>query len=183
MKTFSAGQRVAASDLYPGGLVATFFTQAGTIMTTPAGGTETAMATNAWNANSDASVTISNGRLYAFEVAFGVYDNVSETFAVIVRLRKSMGSTTALQLGYWKPFAPPIGAAIVAGANGKTYVKNVSGADIAITPGFTIARSVGTGTVALYGDTNLECSVNIYDVGATSDSSLAARLAGAVALT
>lgn len=180
MTTFTAGAKLRPSDLLPG-VAATFYQTSGTVMTTPAGGTETAHT--AWTAGSDASVTLKTGRLYRFDCAFGYFDNTSENYALTVRLRKALNNTAAQLLGFWRPTGPTVGAATVLSGLGKCYGKNITGANVTITPGFTVTRTAGTGTVALFGDASIECSVTVYDVGSTSDAALAGRVASAIAIT
>lgn len=176
---YNAGQKLRPSDLPS--LVCCVFSTAGTLATTPGGGTETAVVS--WGAGSDASVTVKNGRLYRFEVVYGFFDNTNESFVVTTRVRKGVNTTSGLQIGFFRGSGAANGAAFVFSGIATCYGKNVSGADITFTPGLTVTRTVGTGTVALYGDSNIECSISVYDVGSTSDSALAGRVASAVAIT
>jgi hypothetical protein len=162
-------------------LIGCFFSAAGTLCTTPGAGTEVAVTT--WAAGSDVSVTVKNGRVYRFEAVYGYFDNTSENYMATIKIRKGLNTIVGQQIGFFRVASPANGAASVNEAWSTCYGKNVSGADITFTPGLTIVRTVGTGTVALFGDSNIECSISVYDVGSTTDPLLAGRAASAVAIT
>lgn len=142
------------------------YTQVGTVMTTPGTGAETAQT--AWNGNSTATFDCLNGRIMRLECEFGYFDNNNEVYLLTVRLRKALNNTGSTQLGFFRKGAPAIGAAIVVSGEGTCYVKNNTGSTVSFTPGFTVARNVGAGTVAVFGDANIPCRVTAYDAGTTA---------------
>lgn len=174
---FPAGHVVTA-DEYANGPVAKFFTTAGTF----AGSTTSETAMSAWGAGSSSNVLWRTGHLYRVDVSSGWVDSSSEVAVVNIRARKTINNTGAQQLGFWKPCIPAIGAANAVSTFGQCYVKNVSGADITSTPGLTIQRITGAGTLSLFGDANIECSLTVSDMGLTTDTNLTALASQAVAI-
>jgi hypothetical protein len=175
---FASGHVVTA-DEYGAGPVAKFFYTGGS----GPGSTTSETALSAWTSGSSGSVTWRNGHVYKCEIVSAWFDTVSEAALATIRLRKTVNSTGALQLGFFRASAPAIGASAVTQMSCLCFVKNVSGADIVSQPGLTVQRVTGTGTVTLFGDANLEMSVTISDMGLTTDTNLAAVVSQAVAIT
>lgn len=176
------GPTTGISEITSNGLIrheqplGVMYTQVGTVATTPGTGAETAQT--AWNANSTATFDVPDGRIARLDCEFGYFDNNNEAFLVTVRLRKVLNNTGSTQLGFFRANAPAIGAGIVTGpAFGTCFVKNNTGSTVSFTPGFTVQRVVGAGTVAIFGDANIPCRVTAYDVGSTAEQGPLATVA------
>lgn len=172
-------QDLATKNYVDSRAVATFYSVAGTLVTT-SGTTE--IAVGSWNASSSATMTWKAGRLYRVLCRAGVFESASTVNVATVRIRKTVNSTAALQLLFFR-------AAIPAGVGTNVpeplglfggYVKNATGADISAVPGMTIQKVVGTGNVSLYGDTSVQCFITIEDVGLVSANAPLAAIATAI---
>jgi hypothetical protein len=173
--------KTGTNEITAGGLIrheeplGVMYTQAGTIMTTPGTGAETAQT--AWNGNSSSTFDCVDGRIMRLECEFGFFDNNNEAYLLTVRLRKVLNNTGSTQLGFWRGVSPAIGAGLVNSGMGIAYVKNNTGSTVSFTPGFTVARNVGAGTVAAFGDANIPCRVTAYDAGSTANQGPLATVA------
>lgn len=111
----------------------------------------TEVAMTAWTGG-DATINFVNNYLYRVELSIGAADSgatggVGGTAAV--RVRRTVNSTSAAVCGLWQ--LATAGGGAVKSATAVSYVKNVSGADIAASLGLTVTKSVG-GDALIYGD-------------------------------
>lgn len=140
----------------------------GTAVTTPAAGTETALA--AWTGADD--FRFRAGHLYSLHVTGGVFASVAgATEETRVRIRSAVNSVAAQILGI--ATIPNPNAGNVTSFDFTRYIQ-VGGADVDKTSlGLTVQRAVGAAgtTHSLFGDTaNFPLAIRVKDEGFASDS-------------
>jgi hypothetical protein len=116
------------------------------------------------------------GRMYKITAQGGIFDSAGTVHQATVRIRATQNSIATMQLAFWRINTPAGINAFVDSWTRVAYVK-VTGAAATLIPGITIQRSVGAGTISLYGDGNIPCTVQIEDVGRADDARYAALAA------
>ena len=143
-------------------------TNNGTVVTTPAGGAETAVPTAQWD--TEPNLSWRNGGLWrVFVSGFTIESTGAGGIVSLVRLRKGQATVAGTQLGLAEVFHP-------AGFGGLTqsfafpfYFKNTSGSAVTTRLSLTIQGVFGAGTVSLYGDANMALRIEVQDVGNVAD--------------
>jgi len=146
-------------------LVCTKFTEAGTLATSAAA--ETAMTT--WDGSSDATAPFLDLYIYRLDLSIGAYDaGVAGTGgSVLVRVRRTVNSTAAAEIGQWQPATDGGGA--VKSHHLVSWVKNASGGNINASLGLTVELLVG-GAGSIYGNgAGLPCILTVTRLGLSAD--------------
>lgn len=159
-----------------------FFSVAGTIVSCPAvSGAETALP--AWNASSDADVTMKPGRMVRINIDVGIYHADTSGAMAQVRVRRGVNTVAGTQLGFFRFLLGAEGSNVPGPFHGECYVKNDDLVfDTSFTPGLTIARVIGSAvTHSLYGDASIPCRIVVEDMGLAADNpALAATAVGII---
>jgi hypothetical protein len=137
----------------------------GTIVTTPAGGAETAVPSGSWS--SEPIYSFDDDTVYKATLTGFVTESTGAGGAVsFLRIRKGAATTTGTQLGLTEVFSPGGFGGLTQGFTHVLYFKNGSGSTVRTRLSLTINGVIGAGTWSLSGtNTDIPLSVVVESVG------------------
>jgi hypothetical protein len=143
-------------------------TDNGTVVTTPAGGAETAVASANWDTEPTLALR-NNGLWRGFLTGYYIESTGAGGIIVQTRVRKGAATVAGTQLTLGQYPAPAGFGGLALSLNHTFYLKNSSGGTVNTKLSATVAGVGGAGTCSLYGDANHPLQIDLEDMGDITD--------------
>lgn len=154
-------------------------TDNGTVVTTPAGGAETAVPSAQWD--SEPMYQFLNNRIFRATITGFVIESTGAGGAVsFIRLRKGQQTTAGTVLGLKEVFHPINFGGFTQSFSYDVFFKNTSGSTVSTQLSLTVNGVVGAGTWALSGQTGDPLAIVVQDLAWVTDNAAFANTLNSV---
>lgn len=156
------------------GLIGANTTNNGIVVSTPAGGAETAVPSASWD--SEPRYEFIHNRIYRVDMDGFAIESSGAATVSLIRVRKGAATTTGTQLGLKELFHPAGFGGFTQSFSYRTYFKNTTGQTVQSKLSLTINGVVGAGIWQLYGGNEDQLKMVVNDCGWVSDNATFASL-------